>query len=145
MSRTKYTRFSQILRLLNLSKFQKIVSQYDGDKHCKGWDSWTQLVSMLFMHFAHVESLRDISNGLRSALGDLNHLGIKKAPSKSGLSYRNKHRTHEIYKEYYFQMLAALEPSLQKQKQYARRLKRKIFIMDSSIIPLCLSLFDWAG
>jgi hypothetical protein len=33
---------------------------------------------------------------------------------------------------------------MQKRKKYARRLKRKIFLMDSSIIPLSLSLFDWA-
>lgn len=44
----------------------------------------------------------------------------------------------------YFHLLDRFEPSLQRRKKYARRLKRKIFIMDSSIIPLCLSLFDWA-
>jgi len=27
---------------------------------------------------------------------------------------------------------------------YANRIKKKVFIMDASIIPLCLSLFDWA-
>ncbi len=144
MSQTKYTLFSQILSYLDRTSFQKIVKRHKGDKHCKGLDSWTHLVAMLFMHFADVESLRDISNGLRSALGNLNHLGVQEAPSKSGLSYRNKQRTHLIFKEYYFQMLEKLEPSLRKRRQYARRLKRQIFIMDSSIIPLSLSLFDWA-
>src|SRR5690606_30572158 len=37
-----------------------------------------------------------------------------------------------------------LEPSLQRRRQYAKQLKRKIFIMDGSVIPLSLSLFDWA-
>jgi len=46
--------------------------------------------------------------------------------------------------ELYFSMLDKMEPSLQRKRKYARRLKRKIFIMDTSIIPLCLSLFDWA-
>ncbi|MCB4235340.1 DUF4372 domain-containing protein [Kaistella anthropi] len=32
---------------------------------------------MLFCHFAKSTSVRDISNGLRSATGNLNHLGIK--------------------------------------------------------------------
>lgn len=35
-------------------------------------------------------SMVDISNGLRSATGNLNHLGINKAPSKSSISYQNK-------------------------------------------------------
>ena len=33
---------------------------------------------------------------------------------------------------------------MQRRRQYARQLKGKVFIMDGSIIPLCLSLFDWA-
>jgi hypothetical protein len=37
-----------------------------------------------------------------------------------------------------------MEPSLARRRKYGRRLKRKIFIMDASIIPLSLSLFDWA-
>jgi transposase len=44
----------------------------------------------------------------------------------------------------YFSLLDQLEPSFRRKRQYARQLKRKIFIMDASIIPLSLSLFDWA-
>jgi hypothetical protein len=99
---------------------------------------------MLFMQIASATSLRDISNGLRSSTGNLNHLGIKKAPSKSSLSYINKHRNSEVFQTLYFRLLDQLEPSLHRRRKYARRLKRKIFIMDSSIIPLCLSLYDWA-
>ncbi|MFT7421105.1 MAG: hypothetical protein ACI9QN_002032, partial [Arcticibacterium sp.] len=37
---------------------------------------------MFFCQFAKSQSVRDISNGLRSATGNLNHLGMLKAPSK---------------------------------------------------------------
>ena len=67
--------------------FQKIVSEKLTDKHQKGYDSWTHIVSMLFCQFAKSQSVRDISNGLRSATGNLNHLGIQRAPSKSTVSY----------------------------------------------------------
>jgi hypothetical protein len=99
---------------------------------------------MLFMQLSKVDSLRDISNGLRSATGNLSHLGIELAPSKSSLSYINKNRKAILFEDLYFALLEDLEPSLAKRRKYARRLKRKIFIMDSSIIPLCLSLYDWA-
>jgi len=84
------TLFSQIISKLDRSKFNKIVKDKETDKHCKGYNSWTHLVSMLFCQFAKSQSVRDISNGLRSATGNLNHLGIEKAPSKSTISYQNK-------------------------------------------------------
>jgi len=99
---------------------------------------------MLFMQFADATSLRDITTGLRSATGNLNHMGLEKAPSKSGLGYINKNRTYEIFKDFYFALYDKLEPSVQRKRKFARQLKRKIFIMDASIIPLSLSLFDWA-
>lgn len=93
---------------------------------------------------AGVNSLRDISNGLRSATGNLNHMGVLTAPCKSSISYQNKHRDYKLFMELYFKLLNRYEPSLARRRQYALRLKRKVFIMDSSIIPLSLSLFDWA-
>ena len=144
MPRKKYTLFSQVLGIIDRNSFDQLVDQYDTDKHAKGLDSWTHLVSMLFMQFAHIDTLRDICNGLRSATGNLNHFGIDSAPSKSGLSYRNKHRTFELFRDFYFALLELLEPSLHERKKHASQLKQEVFIMDSSIIPLSLSLFDWA-
>ncbi len=73
------------------------------DYRNKGFDSWNQLVSMLFCHFAKSTSVRDISNGLRSATGNLNHLGIKTAPSKSSISYQNGKRDADLFKDGVFQ------------------------------------------
>ncbi|HRN33953.1 MAG TPA: IS4 family transposase [Saprospiraceae bacterium] len=140
----KITLFSQVLYHLDRTIFKKIVRDHQTDKYSKGIDSWTHLVSMLFMQFADASSVRDNSNGLRSATGDLNHLGVKKAPSKSSISYINANRSYKIFEEYFYALLDKLEPSLQCRRQYAARLKRKIYIMDGSVIPLCLSLFDWA-
>ena len=144
MSRSNISLFAQILGLIDRTLFRKEVNNHEADKHCKGNDSWTHLISMLFMQFANATSLRDISNGLRSATGNLNHLGLSKAPSKSGLGYINKHRSFELFKDFYFTLYEKLEPSLQRSRKYARQLKRKVFIMDASVIPLSLSLFDWA-
>ena len=144
MSNIKVSLFSQVLKQIDRSIFNVLVKKHDTDKHSKGINTWTHFVSMLFMQLSKVDSLRDISNGLRSATGNLSHLGISKAPSKSSISYINKTRTADFFEELYFSLLDHFEPSLSKRRKYARRLKRKIFIMDSSIIPLSLSLFDWA-
>jgi hypothetical protein len=137
------TLFSQIISKLDRTKFNKLVKDKQTDKHCKGYNSWTHLVSMLFCQFAKSQSVRDISNGLRSATGNLNHLGISSAPSKSTISYQNKNRTHELFKAYYFHLFESLGQH-PKFKQVKFRIKTKIFLLDSTTISLCLSIFDWA-
>ena len=135
--------FSQIITKLDRSIFKKLVKEKQTDKHAKGFDSWTHLISMLFCQFSKSQSLRDISNGLHSATGNLNHLGINKAPSKSTISYQNKHRDWTLFRDYYY--------ALQEQLGYLAgfhqtkfKIKSKIFLLDSTTISLCLNLFDWA-
>jgi Transposase DDE domain/Domain of unknown function (DUF4372) len=140
---TNLTLFSQIISKLDRIKFAKLVKDKQTDKHQKGYNSWTHLVSMLFCQFAKSQSVRDISNGLRSATGNLNHLGIDKAPSKSTISYQNKHRNWELFRDYYYHLLKSLGQQAQF-KQVKFKIKSKIFLLDSSTISLCLSLFDWA-
>jgi hypothetical protein len=140
---SKITLFAQIIGKLDRSKFSKLVANRESDKHQKGFNSWTHLVSMLFCHFAKSKSVRDISNGLRSATGNLNHMGIKRAPSKSTISYQNKNRDWDLFRDYYYSLLESLGQQAGF-KQVKFRIKSKIFLLDSSTISLCLSLFDWA-
>jgi len=140
---TNITLFSQIISKLDRLSFNKLVKAKGTDKHQKGYTSWTHLVAMLFCQFAKSQSVRDISNGLRSATGNLNHLGISKAPSKSTVSYQNKHRDWELFRDYYYQLLKSLGQQAGF-KQVKFRIKSKILLLDSTTISLCLSLFDWA-
>jgi len=140
---TNINLFSQIISKLDKSSFKKLVKEKSSDKYSKGIDSWTHLITMLFSQFSNSQSTRDISNGLRSATGNLNHLGLTKAPSKSSISYQNKNRTYELFKDYYYKLSNHLGQQA-KFKQTKFRIKSKIFLLDSSTISLCLSLFDWA-
>ncbi len=140
---TNITLFSQIISQLDRNSFNKYVHQHQTDKHEKGYNSWTHLVAMLFSQFAKSQSVRDISNGLRSATGNLNHLGIQKAPSKSSISYQNKHRSWELFRDYYYWLWTHLGQQTGF-KQTKFRIKSKIFLLDATTISLCLSIFDWA-
>ncbi len=137
------TLFSQIISKLDRTKFNKLVRSRQSDKHQKGFDSWSHLVSMLFCQFAKSQSLRDISNGLRSATGNLNHLGMVQAPSKSTVGYQNKNRSWELFRDYYYVLLESLGQQAH-MKRTKFRIKSKIFLLDATTISLCLSLFDWA-
>lgn len=137
------TLFSQIITKLDHSKFKKLVKLRQTHKHQKGFDSWSHLVSVLFCQFAKSQSIRDISNGLRSATGNLNHLWMHKSPSKSTLSYQNKNRTWELFRDYYYSLLESLGQQSQ-MKLTKFKINSKIFLLDATTISLCLSLFDWA-
>ncbi len=144
MPPTKVTLLAQLLQLVDRELVDKLISKHNANKHSKGIGSWSHLLSMIFLQLSGCSSLRDVCNGLRSTTGNINHLGALRAPCRSSLSYLNKHRKEGFFKDLYFELLEKLEPSLQRSRAQARQIKRKVFIMDASIIPLCLSLFDWA-
>ncbi len=138
-----FTLFSQIVSKFDRYRFNKLVENVNSDKFNKGINSWTHFISLIFCQFSKSNSLRDIANGLRSATGNLNHLGVAKAPSKSSLSYQNKQRDWQLFRDYYYIMLEKLSAEAGF-KQIKFKIKSKIYLLDSTTIPLCLSLFDWA-
>jgi len=140
---SKITLFGQIIQKLDRSIFKNLVKEHNTDKYQKGFDSWSHLTSMLFCHFAKSQSLRDISNGLRSATGNLNHLGNVHPPTKSNLGYQNKHRSWELFRDYYYRLSKHLGQQAGF-KQVKFKIKSKILLLDATTISLCLSLFDWA-
>ncbi len=138
------TLFSQVLQIVPRDLLKKISNQHSSDKHSKGIDTWNHLVSMLFCHFGKVNSLRDISNGMKVAGGNLNHLGVGRAACKSALSYINANRNWKVFQDFYYGLLEHLTAEHKFQRKPGIKLKRKIFLLDSTTIPLCLKTFDWA-
>lgn len=138
------TLFSQIIQKVDRSIFNKLVKEKQTDKGCKGFNSWTHLVSMLFCHFAKSTSVRDISNGLRSATGNLNHLGVNRAPSKSSISYQNERRDASLFRDLYYSLLQHLGQQAQA-KRVKLKIKVPVYLLDATVISLCLSVFDWAS
>jgi hypothetical protein len=122
-----------------------LVKKHKAERAAKGFDCWTQFVSMLFCQLGHADSLREICNGLSCCLGKLVHLGISRAPSKSTLSYANQHRPAALYQELFYTALSRFraQQGLGVRKP-TFRFKNKLLSLDSTTISLCLSLFPWA-
>lgn len=96
------TLFAQIISLLPKEKIRKIIKESGTDKHCKGYNTWSQFVSMVFSQFSGSDSVRDVSNGLKSATGNLNHIGISRAPSKSTIAYQNANRDSGVFRRIFY-------------------------------------------
>ena len=134
--------FSQLLGLFPRLEFQKMVQETKSERHARGFNSWSQFVSMLFCQLGRAHSLREISGGLRSCEGKLKHLGIS-APSHSTLGYANEHRPWELYQLVFLKLFDRCRSQVNIGKRKFR-FKNKLVSMDASIIDLCLSMFDWA-
>lgn len=134
--------FSQILQLFPRLEFQDDVKKVQAERHARGFSSWAQFVSMLFCQLGRAHSLREISGGLRCCEGKLKHLGII-APNKSTLAYANHHRPWELYERVFMRLLARCQAQVAgRRKKF--RFKNRLVSLDSSVIDVCLSAFDWA-
>ena len=134
--------FAQMVALLDRHEFTRLVRQYQGDRHAKGFTCWDQLVSMLFCHLGKAQSLREICGGLATCAGKLSHLRVRQAPHRSTLSYANEHRDWRIYQGVFFELFKKCHTVCSGKRKF--RFKNKLFSMDATVIDLCLSLFDWA-
>ena len=133
--------FSQILRLIPRSDFERMVKETGAEYRSKGLSSWSQFVAMLFCQLGRAHSLREIEGGLKSCEGKLAHLGIE-APARSSLSYANGHRTWQLLEKVFYGLFEVVAAKAVGKKKF--RFKNKLVSLDSTVIDLCLSMYDWA-
>ncbi len=135
--------FSQVLSLIDRHLFQKACLEHRTEKSSKGFSFWNQFVSLLFSQFAGANSLREISGGLATIRGKINHLGIKSAPKRSTLAYANANRPWQFYETIFHQTLKVVQ-ALAAGSKRKFKFKNPLYSIDSSVIDLCLKVFDWA-
>lgn len=133
--------FSQILKLIPRIEFERMVKETKSEYAAKGLSSWSQFVAMMFCQLGRAHSLREIEGGLKSIEGKLSHLGIE-APARSSLSYANTHRPWQLYEQVFYRLFERVSGSIRPPKKF--RFKHKLVSLDSTVIDLCLSVFDWA-
>ena len=138
--------FSQILKFIPRSDFEGEVRKLNAERHARGVSCWQQFVSMMFCQLGRAHSLREIEQGLKSCEGKLSHLGIE-ALARSSLSYANAHRPWQLYERMFHLLFQRFQAELavgggKRKKKF--RFKNKLVSLDSSVIDLCLKMYDWA-
>lgn len=139
--KTSCSMFSQILKLIPRTDFQRLVKETHAEHAAKGLSSWSQFVAMLFCQLGRAHSLREIEGGLKSCAGKLAHLGIE-SPRRSSLAYANAHRPWQLYEKVFGQLYTQVSAKVVPTRKF--RFKHKLVSLDASTIDLCLSVFDWA-
>lgn len=135
--------FSQIMKLMPRTLFEEAVREHHAEKHTKGLSSWSQCIAMMFCHLGGARSLREVVGGLAASEGKLKHLGLEEAPARSSLAYANEHRPWEVYRTMFHKVarMCQVEASDKKRKF---RFRHPLLSLDSTMMPVCMSMFDWA-
>ena len=122
-------------------EFQQLVDEHGSDRRSKGLSSWAQFVAMMFCQLGRAQSLREIEQGLASAEGRLQQLGVEEPAKRSTLSYANAHRPWQLYQSVFhhlYQRCADITPG------HKFRFRSRLLSLDATTIDLCAKVFDWA-
>ena len=135
--------FAQLLDFLPKHQFQRCVSRYRGDYHCRRLSCYDQFLCLAFAQLTYRESLRDIQIGLGAMQKKLYHAGLRGSAARSTLADANERRDWRIYAEL-AQVLIAQARRLYAHESFGVELEAPAYAFDSTTIDLCLSLFPWA-
>jgi len=134
------TILSQLLSFLPKKAFNRLVGQHDGDRYVKKLTAWNQFVLLLYAQASCKDSLREIETGINTHENSFYHLGIKSA-ARSSLSYANKTRDYEIFEKLFYLLFKQFK-GVVSAGQF--KFNNPLYIIDSTTVSLCLSLFNWA-
>jgi hypothetical protein len=137
----------QILDLVPRWLFESCTKTHKSDKGCSKYKTFDQFVALTFGQLNKCQSLNDISAGIGVSEIFIKDLGLKQSPARSTMSDGNKKRDWHVFESLYYRLLSHYKSVLKKHHNthIIKEIKDKsIKLIDSSVISLCLSMFDWA-
>jgi hypothetical protein len=148
--RIKNTNTPLIRQILDLAPpwmLNRCTAEHNSDKGCSKYKTYDQFVALTFGQLNKCLTLSDISTGIGISEGFISKLGLVQSPARSTMSDGNKKRSYKVYESLYCKLLTHYKHILSKRHQshIIEEIKnRSIKLMDSTVISLCLSMFDWA-
>lgn len=137
----------QILDLVPRWLFESCTNTYKTDKGCSKYKTYDQFVALTFGQLNKCQSLNDISAGIGVNEIFIEDLNLRQSPARSTMSDGNKNRDWHVFESLYYRLLSHYKTVLKKHHKghIIKEIKDKsIKLIDSSIISLCLSMFNWA-
>jgi hypothetical protein len=143
MNQGKYV-FSQIMDLVVRYQFSQCVERYHGERGRKTLTSWDQFLALVFGQLSFRKSLRDIVTCLSAHRDKSYHLGFRSLVCRSTLSDANEHRDWRIYRDLANLLILDARKLYTDVKPESLNISEAVYVIDSTTIELCLSLFPWA-
>ena len=139
----------QIINIIPRDKFNELVINCKSDRYYKTFFSWEQLVTMLFGIFSRCDSMGEVCDGMRALAGKLNYLGMDSSPAKSTAGDGLRDRDEELFRLFYFALVAHFSPflSVSRKKKYRKEgvSFEEFYAFDSSTITLFSDIMKGVG
>lgn len=137
--------FSQIVDFISDYELEKCVKKYYGDKRIKSFTCRDQFLSLVFGQLTGLKSLRGIVLCLNAHPNQLYHLGFKTRKFiLSTVSRANQFRDWRIWREFVEYLIGIARRLYAHENDFAIELKNSVYVLDSTVIDLCLATFKWA-
>lgn len=137
----------QILNLVPRWIFSLSTTQHKSDKGCIRYKTYGQFVALSFGQLNKCYTLNDISTGIGVSETFISSLGLSQGPATSTMGDGNKNRNYKVFESLYHGLFTHYAYILSKRHEshIIKEIKdHSIKLIDSTIISLCLSMFDWA-
>jgi hypothetical protein len=136
--------FKQVVKMLPHEQFDILVRQCGSDRYYKSFFSWEQLIVMLFGIFSRCDSMGEVCDGMRALAGKLNCLGMDCSPSKSTAGDALRDRKEELFRLYYFALIAYFRPLLSVSRKPDVSFEQ-FYAFDSTTVTLFSNVMKGAG
>lgn len=147
---SKFTVLRQLSNYIPPHLVPKLARETGVDEKARTFSPWSHVVSLSYAQLTHSIGLNDVCDALELNRGPLSAIRGATPPTRNNLSHANKVRNANMAEQLFwatFEHLGELSPrfvSGKAGKQFARRFKRAIHVVDSTTIQLIASCMDWA-
>ncbi len=136
--------FSQIMEQAVRYQFNQCVARYQGEHRVRSLTCWEQFLALAFGQLSFRRSLRDIVVCLGAQRRKLYHLGFRSVVRLPTLARANERRDWRIYRDYALLLIAQTKRLYANDETFALEMNGAVYVIDSTTIELCLSIFPWA-
>ena len=128
------SRFQGLIKGLPQGVLDRAVQQYGADKHCKGFNTRSQIVALVYGQLSGATSLRELESGFNSQWTHHYHAGARRV-SRSTLADANAKRPVEVFAAVAQKLMSQLGRPVRKDEQM-------LHLLDSTTITLKGHGFD---
>ena len=130
----------QIASFLPRHEFDALARQHHYGQKFRTFSRWTQFMLMFIGQLSGRKSLRDLVMNVTAQSSKLYHLAIRPC-SRATLARSNEKQPASLYEAVFFRLLEQcrlIAPA------HRFKFKNKLYLLDTTTIDLCLSVFPWA-
>lgn len=134
------TVLNQVVNFFKRHEFESLAREHHVGQKFRSFNRWSQFMAMLVCQLSGRKSLRDVVENLKVQSHKLYHLGMTSV-SRTTLARVNDEQPHQLYQELFHKLLGRCQ-ALSPKNRF--KLNAKIYLLDATLIKLCLEVFPWA-